>query len=198
MADSISYQIGGINNQITDDFGTDNDLEVTGGGRGWTATTTLRGEIISAKGTSKLGAAEALYDAVAAAAVRPATDDDEPEGEMELPAEFDGVCSLECMGSRSKYCDCRCEGANHGKGVGAAFVPVAIGPKPCACGCGEPTNRQFKAGHDARFHFAERARAAGMTVEAFRAKMKAARNEARKAKRAANKAADAAIATGEV
>lgn len=60
--DNINFEIGGINNQITDEYGTDNDLEVTGGGKGWTATTTLNGEVITVKATSKLGAALAMLD----------------------------------------------------------------------------------------------------------------------------------------
>lgn len=64
--ETVEYTISGINNQITDEFGADNDLTVKGGGRGWTATTTIKGAVWSAKATSKLGAAEALYDAIKA------------------------------------------------------------------------------------------------------------------------------------
>jgi hypothetical protein len=157
--ESINHQIGGINNQITDEFGSRNDLTVTGGGRGWTARTSFNDDgFVEAKGTSKLGAAEALYEAIKAAdraqdysniIVRTGealdlTDEDMSEAEFEQ-------CVAECVTSVRNYCDCKCQGRNHGAATGATGA-ILIGEKPCACGCGQTTQRRFVAGHDAKYH----------------------------------------------
>lgn len=193
IVDSIAYQLGGINNQITDEFGSDNDMAVTGGGRGWTAKTTINGEVFSAKGTSKVGAAQALYDSLSAepetapripVRVLPVDDDDEmTEAEIER-------CVAECMVSVRDYCECKCGGTNHGLGMARPerLVPLATvkGKKACACGCGQVTQRTYVPGHDARHHarinLHKWAAANGITGtdEALR-KLKAA--EARKAAR---------------
>lgn len=141
--ESIGYQISGINNQITDDFGSDNDLEVTGGGKGWKATTTVDGEVYFAKGASKLAAAENLYDVIKN---RTVAEDD--------PADVEEVegCAAECQSSESAFCRCACGGANHGALVGRTEPVVLVGDKLCACGCGEFTKRTYVPGHDARHH----------------------------------------------
>lgn len=179
---SIAHEIALLNNQMTDTFGTDNDLEVTGGGKGWTATTTLDGEEITAKGQSKMGAALALFNLLDDMAGQ--ADEDEAE-EVDL----DG-CSEECQNANpNSPCTCKCGGANHpGSDV------VVFGPKPCRCGCGEITKRRYVPGHDARHHFALRAAAAGMDVEAFRAQLKAERNKVAAAKRREKRAAAKAAA----
>ena len=190
----VAFVIGGINNQITDEFGADNDLEVTGGGRGWTATTTIDGEVYTAKGTSKVGAAEALYEAIKAAnPVVTAESDDEAGEEFEK-------CRLECQMSERDECQCSCEGANHGAGlgVGRRVHAVPVTNKFCQCGCGEITKRRFVPGHDARYHFAQKAAALGLTADELRKANKAASNKAasekRRAQRAAVKATEAAAA----
>lgn len=189
--ETVGFQISGINNQLTDDFGTDNDLEVTGGGRGWTATTTADGEVYSAKGTSKLGAAEALYQMFKDGKnVEPDEDIEEIEG-----------CADECQSSESDFCRCKCGGINHGALVGRKAPVVQIGKKLCKCGCGETTNRTFVPGHDARFHALEAltawAEANGVTgtEEQLRkakaaAVRKAARERRAKQRAAATKAAE--------
>lgn len=190
--ESIAHQLGGINNQITDDFGADNDLEVTGGGRGWTATTTINGKVLSAKGTSKVDAASALYDEAKRLHLLSLdlTDEDMTEGEFEQ-------CVAECVGSIRPYCECKCDGRNHGAMHGAA-APVLIGKKECACGCGQTTQRRFVPGHDARYHariaLAEWAKENGVTGseeelrKAKAAALRKAARERRAAKRAVAKA----------
>jgi hypothetical protein len=147
--------LGLLNNEYTDEFGTDNDLEVTGGGRGWTATTTRNEVEVSAKGVSKIGAADNLRLALALAQ---ATDDEAGEDEDDL--DFDDMtegeaaqCVAECVGSKTAYCACKCDGRNHGAGAGSnrAFKAV-LGQKLCKCGCGEVTKRTYVPGHDARHH----------------------------------------------
>lgn len=85
--ESIEYQISGINNQITDEFGADNDLTVTGGGRGWTARTTVRGIVHSAKGTSKIAAAQNLYDFIKQMKAGNTEGEPQPEPEPESKTE---------------------------------------------------------------------------------------------------------------
>ncbi len=195
----LSTELGLINNQITDDFGTDNDMLVRGGGHGWTATTTLKGVIIGAKGTSKLEAAQNLYDAVAAAASREAhasmTGEGEDGGDFEGMTEAEAAkCVAECMTSRKPYCECRCMGKNHGAAVGMAMV-ARLGDKTCKCGCGQTTKRLFVPGHDARYHAAQKraaaAEAAGLGLDAYLDQRKEAKREAarlaRKARREAQK-----------
>lgn len=114
------------------------EIEITGGGRGWTATA---GEV-TAKATSKAGALEALVVALDAA-----------EAEAEPGEEIEG-CSDECQSSQSNICQCACGGENHGIGVTVKDrkPTVVVGEKPCRCGCGQTTKRTFVPGHDARFH----------------------------------------------
>lgn len=195
MRETINHQLGGINNQITDEFGADNDMKVTGGGRGWTASTTLNGATVQAKGTSKLDAANRLYEQIKAS-FREVLEPDEGDFEGMSPGEA-ARCVAECMTSIKPYCECRCDGANHGAGAG--IKAILLVSKECACGCGGITNRRFVPGHDARFHAAEKARAAGFSsVEEFRVKQKADRNARaatkRRAKRAAIKAGAAKVA----
>lgn len=163
MAESISYQIAGINNQITDEFGSDNDLEVTGGGRGWTATTTIGGVVRTVRHTSRLGAAEALYALIAA--------EDETDDETDSVEEEFENCRDECQASERDYCECSCGGANHGVGLPNRHAVMLLGKKDCACGCGGSTLRKYVPGHDARHHARlraiEGARAAGVSVEEF-------------------------------
>lgn len=157
--ESIGFQIGGINNQITDEFGADNDLEVTGGGRGWTARTTISGVVHSATGTTKLGAAEALYQQIADADLIEQTDlEDDRKADIEEQLDFEDMtegeaaqCVAECVTSIRPFCECRCQGRNHGAATGAV-APTLLGEKPCKCGCGQTTNRLFVPGHDARYH----------------------------------------------
>ena len=170
--ESLSYVLGGINNQMTDEFNTNNDMEVTGGGHGWTATTTLEEDDteVSAKGTSKLAAAEALLEAVRA--IR-AEEDADVEGDGE---EFEN-CRLECQTSESDICQCSCGGENHGAMLNAGRRRATVlGTKECLCGCGLTTARRFVPGHDARYHarikLATAALAAGITVEALVARNK--------------------------
>jgi hypothetical protein len=205
--ESIDYQISGINNQITDDFGTDNDLRVTGGGRGWTATTTFRGEQVSATATSKLAAAEALYDRFTAGDFTEADADNDP---LSDDLDFEGMtegeaaqCVAECVTSIRPFCECRCDGKNHGAMHGAS-APTMLGPKPCKCGCGQTTNRTFVPGHDARYHglvaLREWAEANGQTGtdeelrKAKAAAMRKAARERRAAKRAEVKVKAEAVA----
>lgn len=199
--ESINYQLGGINNQITDEFATDNDLEVTGGGKGWTATTTRRdGTVASAKGTSKLGAAEALYDLFknGELAGDRLVDNDDLDFEDMSEGEI-AQCVAECIDSVTRYCACKCNGRNHGAGAGEARTFTAtLGRKLCLCGCGGETQRQYVPGHDARHHGLIKLRAwattngiAGTDEELRKAKAAAARKAARERK-AARKAAEAA------
>lgn len=198
--ESINYQINGINNQITDEFGADNDLEVTGGGRGWTARTTVSGVVYSARDTSKLGAANALYNALKDAddAVTMADaemgDPDAIEA-LDGEAEFE-KCSIFCQSSLSDFCQCSCGGDNHGTLLGLGRRPATtLADKPCLCGCGETTKRRYVPGHDARHHFALRAASAGQTVEGFRASLKAAANAKAAAKRRAARAERRSLAS---
>lgn len=190
--------IGGINNQITDEFGSDNDLEVTGGGRGWTATTTLDGEEISAKGSTKVGAAEALYEEVKRLAALAASDDLTSEDMTE--AEFE-QCVAECATSERDFCECKCNGDNHGILAGRTTPAVILGKKQCACGCGEITNRVYVPGHDAKHHarlaLIAYARANGLDEADLEAVKKAKVAEQRKAargRRAERKAAAEQVA----
>lgn len=160
--ETIAYQIAGINNQITDEFGSVNDMTVTGGGKGWTAKTTMRdGRVETSKGSSKLAAAENLYRHIANNAV-PVEEQIAPDGgrlgedlDFEDMTEGEAAqCVAECVTSIKPYCECRCGGINHGAGVGGGMV-ARLGDKLCKCGCGESTKRQFVPGHDARYHARE-------------------------------------------
>lgn len=196
--ESIAHVLGGINNQITDEYGSDNDMEVTGGGRGWTATTTIDGTEVSAKGTSKVDAAEALLAEAKRLSLLnlDLTDEDMTEAEFEQ-------CVAECVGSIRPYCECKCGGQNHGAAHGAA-APTLIGKKECACGCGEITQRRFVPGHDARYHarialreWAAENGVTGSEEELRKAKAAALRKAARTrraAKRAEVKANEAKVA----
>lgn len=183
--ETVAYQIAGINNQITDDFGASNDLEVTGGGRGWTATTTIKGEVHSAKSTSKLGAAEALYAQIKHGVADLLQPDDMSDAEFTR-------CVSECVTSRKPYCNCKCGGANHGAANGTTPLAV-IGPKLCLCGCGGTTKRLFVPGHDARYHAAQkrsfRALDLAVSLDELAVIERNERLAAAKAKRAAKKAA---------
>lgn len=170
----------------------DVEITVTGGGRGWTASAdgSFGGEPITAKATSKADAIEALADLLEAN--RDADTDDAEPGE-----EFEG-CSDECQSSTSSVCQCKCDGENHGSALGSKARVVSLGEKPCRCGCGGITKREFVAGHDARFATMEAAKAAGQTVEEYRAALKVERNKRaaakRRDKRAAIKAGAAKVA----
>ena len=109
------------------------------------------------------------------------------------------LCARQCQGSSGDYCECPCDGANHGISYGgprkAHFAPLAAakGTKLCACGCGETTQRTYRPGHDARHHAAiKRQRLAdelGITLEALPAAIKARKAEAAREKRAEKRAA---------
>jgi hypothetical protein len=116
-------------------------IEVTGGGKGWTARTVsgLGGEQ-TFKATSKMAALEGLADLLD-------TEDEEAE-----PGEEIEGCSDECQSSTSNICQCACQGENHGVGVNLSKPIVVVGDKPCKCGCGMTTKRTFVPGHDARYH----------------------------------------------
>lgn len=161
--------------EIEAEFGV--EIEITGGGRGWTATD---GEH-TAKATSKADAIEALV------ALLEADEDNEAEAGEEIEG-----CSVECQSSTSTVCQCACDGDNHGTLVGSKARVVSLGEKPCRCGCGGTTKREFVAGHDARFAVMEAARAAGQTVDEYRAAAKTARNSRAAAKRREKRAAIAA------
>ena len=118
-------------------------------------------------------------DAIAAiAALFPEADIEQVDGDDEddLPGPvWDGetlvsikMCVAECMDGQQDYCECKCNGANHGI-AGAIFAsaitegavlksaleqvaPTVIGIKQCLCGCGGTTQRRFVPGHDARYH----------------------------------------------
>lgn len=163
------------------------EIEVTGGGKGWTAKADDGTE---AKAGSKMLALEALHNRLDENRAEVESDDDEAEIDEEIE------CSEECQNANpNSPCTCRCGGLNHPR-EGSKEV-VVFGPKPCKCGCGLTTKRAFVAGHDAAFHFAERAAAAGMDVEDYRKMLKAERNRKaaadRKAKRAAAKALQAKV-----
>lgn len=200
QTETVAYQLGGINNQITDDFGADNDLEVKGGGRGWTATTTRKGRVLTAKGTSKVAAAEALYEE----AKRVATLELDLTDEDMTEAEFEN-CVSECVGSPRLFCECKCGGRNHGLMGGVKREEIVLlGEKQCACGCGQTTNRTYVPGHDARHHgllkLREWATANGQTGtdeelrKAKAAAMRKAARERRAALRAEVKAKAEAVA----
>lgn len=171
--------------------------EISGGGRGWTATV---GEI-TVKASSK---EEALTQLLAQAKAAGLEQGDMSDGEF-------ARCVVECVDSIRPYCECKCQGANHG--VGAAGLVMTTGrtatplrPKACLCGCGGVTFRRFMPGHDAAYHAKQKmeaaAAAAGLTVEQYtdarnRAK-KSIINERTRAKRAAKKAAALAAVVEEV
>jgi len=165
--------------EITEQYGV--EVEITGGGKGWTATATdEQGTEHTAKAESKMIALEALSNRL---------DEREEAEEAEDMAEFDEEsCSAECQSANPNTpCSCKCGGANHPKASSGEVV--VVGPKPCKCGCGQITNRAFFPGHDARYHFAQRAVAAGMDVEVYRANLKAVRNAVAAAKRRERRAA---------
>ena len=177
--------------ELEESFGV--EIEVTGGGKGWTAKATQDGNDIDiAKATSKAEAIEALANGLAAWDLNGNQTLAELEGEAEGE---ESECSAECQSSQSNICQCKCDGANHGIALGAArlYTPVMLGDKPCRCGCGQITKREFVAGHDARFATMQAAKAKGMTVEEYRASLKVERNKRaaskRRDKRAAAKAA---------
>lgn len=163
-------------------------VKVTGGGKGWTANAWKDGEIVqTAKATSKAEAVEVL------AAALEESDEDDEAGDIE---EIEG-CADECQSSESAFCQCKCEGMNHGALVGRKAPATMIGPKPCKCGCGELTKRTFVAGHDARYHglLALRKWAAeqGLTGddESLRKAKAAAMRKAARERRAEQRAAEA-------
>lgn len=152
------------------------EIEVRGGGRGWTAIATMEsGKTLTVQSDSK-GEVLSLLDN--------SLQENESDVEDLMEAVENGECSIECISANpSSPCNCRCGGANH---PGHAVV---IGPKPCKCGCGEITKRLFVAGHDARYHFAQRAAAEGLSVEDYRKALKVERNKVAAAKRREQRAA---------
>lgn len=123
--------------------------EVTGGGRGWTASVEAEDGALSAKSTTKLQALVDLMNVVKANANEDEFDDgDMDEGEI-------AQCVAECVDSTSSYCRCKCGGRNHGLEASERQPVIRLGRKPCKCGCGEFTERQFVSGHDARYHAAQ-------------------------------------------
>lgn len=176
---------------IEDEFNV--EVVITGGGRGWTAS--VDGGAV-AKATSKMAALTALYDMLEDMNGGDSTDQDEdPDGE------FEGECSDECLSSQSAFCQCKCNGINHGMGAGRKSPAVMVGPKPCKCGCGETTKRTFVPGHDARYHglvaltkWAKDNGITGSEEELRKAKASAVRKAARERRAAQRKAADARIA----
>lgn len=131
-----AQEIAEIIERLEGDY--DVSIEVTGGGRGWTATTDSD---LSIKATSKWDVLQML------------------EVELEKAAEGDDSgeeiegCSDECQSSQSVFCQCACDGQNHGiAGSVKSDTIVVIGNKTCKCGCGEITKRTFVPGHDARYH----------------------------------------------
>lgn len=157
-------------------------IEVTGGGRGWTAKALLPDKTYAVKADSKLGVLSLMDNSL-------------QEFDLERPddmsdAEFER-CIGECVNSKAPYCRCKCGGANHGIGHEKRGFAAVIEPKRCLCGCGGTTQRLFVPGHDARYHARQaleaRAKAAGRTVAEQVAADKASKNAARKARRAARK-----------
>lgn len=141
---------------------------------------------------------------------RDPTDDDQQPG----PIWEDGVlveivpCVAECMDGRSDICECKCMGANHGL-AGDAFAvalasqdsllhaletirPTMHGPKPCLCGCGTTTLRKFAPGHDAKYHGRikreQQAAERGISVEEVPAALARERRARKKAEREAEAA----------
>lgn len=182
MTSKTGIDFAAIISEIEDEYGV--EVEVRGGGKGWTATAT-GDKVTTVKADNKATALSLLSNSL-----------QEGEGEDVEDAEevdLDG-CSEECQNANpNSPCTCKCGGANHpGSDV------VVFGPKPCRCGCGEITKRRYVPGHDARHHFALRAAAAGLDVEAFRAQLKAERNKVAAAKRREKRAADKAAGAEEV
>lgn len=170
-------------NSITDVHGIPQTaVAFGGGGKGQTAYVEgHRGiAVIEGKGDSRLAAVRALQAELWKIDFAQSAADDGEELECN---------SSECMASKSSICSCKCEGRNHGAMSGerakSAWAVTPITPKACACGCGQTTARRYVPGHDARHHVALAAKAAGLTVEAYRASLKASSN-----KRAAEKRAD--------
>lgn len=169
----------------------DVEVEVTGGGRGWTATTNVYDSDVSAKATSKVGALEALLALVQKRV-------DEEEGDESNGEEIEG-CGDECQNSSSAFCQCKCGGEGHGAALGKSGA-IMIGSKPCKCGCGESTKRTFVPGHDARYHglvaLREWAKATGTTGsdEDLRKAKAAALRKAARERRAVQRAKLAAKA----
>jgi len=180
MTTETQLRIGLADNAIVDETGE--YPTYSGGGTGWTATV---GDL-SAKATSKAGAAEALVDLVL--------------GRRDLRVKKTkamkaaGIhCNSECMGSVRLICECSCGGQNHGGGNARTWAVTVVGAKECLCGCGQITERRFVPGHDARFHAAERltegAKEAGLDLEAYKVQMIEARKERARLARARRKAA---------
>ncbi len=93
-------------------------------------------------------------------------------------------CVAECQTSEKDYCECKCLGLNHGIGTGRKSPAIMLGIKRCQCGCGEETLRRFVPGHDARYHAAQKAKAAGFgSVEEWRKANRKAANDRAAAKR---------------
>lgn len=189
MARNIDPAVEEVLNAITDTYGIpQNAVEFGGGGKGQTATTTS-GIILTGRGSSRLAAARDLQRQVAE--VYATAPDGDVEGDFEGMTEGEAErCVAECMTSQSDYCECKCDGANHGATSGRKTPAIRLGRKTCACGCGLETQRRFVPGHDARFHAAEKAREAGFeTVEAWRVEMRKSRNERAATKRREKRAA---------
>lgn len=138
------------------------EVEVTGGGKGWTAKATYEGtDLMSVKLDSKMGVLSLLDNSLQEWA-------NTDEADALAGEEIEG-CSDECQSSTSNICQCACGGDNHGIGVVIANrkPTVVVGEKPCKCGCGQTTKRTFVPGHDARYHglvaLREWAKAEGLT-----------------------------------
>ena len=169
---------------------TGENPEITGGGKGWTATA---GEH-TGKGTSKDEAIKALMLVVAKAETG-FDEGDMSEGEI-------AKCVAECVESQRPYCECKCGGTNHGTGPNGLILVKGtfarqIGPKECLCGCGGLTDRTFVPGHDARYHAAQKtaagAAAAGVGIDEYAAQRTAERKTAANAKAKARREARAAL-----
>lgn len=162
------------------------EVEVTGGGKGWTATADDGTE---AKASSKMLALEALHNRLDE---NRAEVEDEPEDE---DFDLEGECSEICQKAKpGSVCTCKCGGVHHPKSADGSEA-VVLGPKPCKCGCGQITKRAFVAGHDAAFHFAERARANGFDDPAeYKKALKVERNKKAAAKRREQRAEAKALA----
>lgn len=190
-----AQEIADLIEELEGEFGV--EIEVTGGGRGWAATATEDGVAVDvAKESSKLSALQVLQDGLAAWQMNGNQSLEEIEAE-----EIEG-CSDECQSSESAFCQCACDGANHGANITRTepFLLVVIGNKPCKCGCGEITKRQFAAGHDARYHglvalreWAVANSVTGTDEELRKAKAASLRKAARE-RRAAKRAGEQVIA----
>jgi hypothetical protein len=189
---TLNEQIEGM----VEDFGV--EVEVTGGGKGWTAKAEGEDISLNIKAASKADAIQLLRVALSDAVAKQDGDEDE------IGDEDEDACSEECQSSTSAFCQCKCGGILHGAMVGNKGKAVMIGDKPCKCGCGQTTKRTFVAGHDAKYHglvaLRAWAKAEGLTGtdeelrKAKAAAMRKAARERRAAKRADVKVKAEAVA----